>query len=55
MPNERRASRAGMGNFKKVTNLMGGDIDVESEKGKGSKFTITMPMVLKPPVEAAKG
>jgi signal transduction histidine kinase len=26
---------------------MGGDIVVESEQGKGSKFTITLPMELK--------
>jgi signal transduction histidine kinase len=32
---------------KKYINLMGGDIVVESEQGKGSKFTITMPMNLK--------
>jgi signal transduction histidine kinase len=31
---------------------MGGDIVVESEQGKGSKFTITMPMELKPAVRA---
>jgi len=36
-----------MGNLKKATNLMGGDIRVESEEGKGSKFTITLPMNLK--------
>jgi signal transduction histidine kinase len=36
-----------MGNLKKATNLMGGDIGVESEEGKGSKFTITLPMILK--------
>jgi signal transduction histidine kinase len=44
----------GLAIVKKYINLMGGDISVESEEGKGSKFTITMPMVLKPPVEAAK-
>jgi signal transduction histidine kinase len=32
---------------KRVINLMGGDIGVESEVGKGSKFTITIPMSLK--------
>ncbi|HEY5542107.1 MAG TPA: hypothetical protein VIM04_02465 [Candidatus Binatia bacterium] len=33
--------------MKKFINLMGGEIVVESEEGKGSKFTITMPMELK--------
>ncbi len=45
----------GLAIVKKYINLMGGDIVVESEEGKGSKFTITLPMVLKPPVESAKG
>jgi len=37
----------GLAIVKKFINLMGGDIVVESEEGKGSKFTITMPMELK--------
>jgi signal transduction histidine kinase len=37
----------GLAIVKKYINLMGGDIVVESEEGKGSKFTITMPMNLK--------
>jgi signal transduction histidine kinase/HAMP domain-containing protein len=37
----------GLAIVKKFTNLMGGDIGVESEVGKGSKFTITLPMELK--------
>jgi signal transduction histidine kinase/HAMP domain-containing protein len=37
----------GLAIVKKFTNLMGGDIGVESEVGKGSKFTITIPMNLK--------
>jgi signal transduction histidine kinase len=37
----------GLAIVKKFINLMGGDIVVESEVGKGSKFTITMPMELK--------
>jgi signal transduction histidine kinase/HAMP domain-containing protein len=37
----------GLAIVKKFTNLMGGDIAVESEVGKGSKFTITIPMSLK--------
>ena len=32
---------------KRLINLMGGDIRVESEVGKGSKFTVTIPMTLK--------
>jgi len=39
----------GLAIVKKFVNLMGGDIVVESEIGKGSKFTITMPMELKLP------
>ena len=34
----------GLAIVKKFTNLMGGDIVVESEEGKGSRFTITIPM-----------
>jgi signal transduction histidine kinase/HAMP domain-containing protein len=37
----------GLAIVKKFTNLMGGDITVESEVGKGSKFTITIPINLK--------
>jgi signal transduction histidine kinase/HAMP domain-containing protein len=37
----------GLAIVKKFINLMGGDIMVESEEGKGSKFTITLPMELK--------
>jgi signal transduction histidine kinase len=37
----------GLAIVKKFTNLMGGDIGVESEVGKGSKFTITIPITLK--------
>jgi signal transduction histidine kinase/HAMP domain-containing protein len=37
----------GLAIVKKFTNLMGGDISVESEVGKGSKFTVTLPMELK--------
>ena len=37
----------GLAIVKKFINLMGGDIVVESEAGKGSKFTITLPMELK--------
>jgi signal transduction histidine kinase/HAMP domain-containing protein len=37
----------GLAIVKKFANLMGGDICVESEEGKGSKFTVTLPMELK--------
>ena len=37
----------GLAIVKKFVTLMGGDIVVESEEGKGSKFTITLPMELK--------
>jgi signal transduction histidine kinase/HAMP domain-containing protein len=37
----------GLAIVKKFINLMGGDIGVESEVGKGSKFTITIPVELK--------
>jgi signal transduction histidine kinase/HAMP domain-containing protein len=37
----------GLAIVKRLTNLMGGDVAVESEVGKGSKFTITIPMTLK--------
>jgi signal transduction histidine kinase/HAMP domain-containing protein len=37
----------GLAIVKKFVNLMGGDIVVQSEQGKGSKFTITLPMELK--------
>jgi signal transduction histidine kinase/HAMP domain-containing protein len=37
----------GLAIVKKFINLMGGEIIVESEEGKGSKFTITLPMELR--------
>jgi signal transduction histidine kinase len=37
----------GLAIVKRFINLMGGDIGVESEVGKGSTFTITLPMELK--------
>ncbi len=49
MSSTRRYGGTGLGLaiVKKFIILMGGDIVVESEVGKGSKFTITMPMELK--------
>jgi len=38
----------GLAIVKKFINLMGGDIVVESQVGQGSKFTITLPMELRP-------
>jgi signal transduction histidine kinase/HAMP domain-containing protein len=37
----------GLAIVKRLTNLLGGDIAVESEEGKGTKFTVTLPMELK--------
>ncbi len=49
MSSTRRYGGTGLGLaiVKKFINLMGGDIVVESEEGRGSKFTITLPMELK--------
>ncbi|MBI3063788.1 MAG: HAMP domain-containing histidine kinase, partial [Deltaproteobacteria bacterium] len=49
MSSTRRYGGTGLGLaiVKKFINLMGGDIVVESEVGKGSKFTITLPMELR--------
>jgi signal transduction histidine kinase/HAMP domain-containing protein len=37
----------GLAIVKRLTNLLGGDIAVESEEGKGTKFTVTLPIELK--------
>jgi signal transduction histidine kinase len=49
MSSTRRYGGTGLGLaiVKKFIILMGGDIVVESAEGKGSKFTITLPMELK--------
>jgi len=37
----------GLAIVKRLANLLGGDIGVESQEGKGSKFTITLPIGVK--------
>ena len=51
MSSTRRYGGTGLGLaiVRRFINLMGGEIVVESEEGKGSKFTITMPLELKLP------
>ncbi|MET0583492.1 MAG: ATP-binding protein, partial [Candidatus Binatia bacterium] len=51
MSSTRRYGGTGLGLaiVRRFINLMGGEIVVESEEGKGSKFTITLPMELKLP------
>jgi signal transduction histidine kinase len=50
MSSTRRYGGTGLGLaiVRRFINLLGGEIVVESEEGKGSKFTITLPMELKP-------
>jgi signal transduction histidine kinase len=39
----------GLAIVKRLANLLGGDIEVTSEEGKGSQFTVTIPMELQLP------
>jgi signal transduction histidine kinase len=48
MPQRYPSTGLGLAIVKLFTNLLGGDVTVESEEGKGSTFTIVMPIELKP-------
>jgi signal transduction histidine kinase len=49
-PGQRRGQGTGLGLAltRRIVELQSGAIDVESEFGKGTKFTIVLPMVLRP-------
>lgn len=51
---EHEGSGIGLALTKELLNLMNGDIEVESEPGKGSKFTIKLPTIKQLPSEEIK-
>lgn len=50
---EQRGSGLGLPIVKNLVNMMGGSIDVQSTEGKGSSFTVTLPLPAKTAIDAA--